>query len=359
MAVLRLCREAGLIRLGLVALDGTKVRANAALDANRTASSVDEQVAKMLAEAEAADAQEDRQFGAQRGNELPAALVRRGDRLARLRQCQDKLQRRAADAASRQQEKIEARAAVEKASGKRKRGRKPKPADPAVDPDTVANVTDPDSGIMKTRHGWLQGYNAQIVVTVGQIILAADGLGHLELDFVKRGVEVADRVGMAHADEHEDIAPAAAGQDLVHSLAGNDRIVRRAARNGCPRIVDTDHELRRCWVRRGNTAQVALRRDEDILLLDGGVRGALDDITEGRPGDHPRRRRIEAFVQPEEPVSGAQRAELVGDDRLEGRTDIRARRMVLGETTDKQIDLVNASVYRPQVRLHQGDCTSE
>ena len=51
VAVLRLCREAGLVRLGLVALDGTKVRANAALDANRTAASVDEQVAKMLAEA--------------------------------------------------------------------------------------------------------------------------------------------------------------------------------------------------------------------------------------------------------------------------------------------------------------------
>ena len=87
----------------------------------------------------------------------PAALVRRGDRLARLRQCQDKLQRQAAEAASRQQEKIDARAAAEQASGKRKRGRKPKPADPAVDPDTVANATDPESGIMKTRHGWLQG----------------------------------------------------------------------------------------------------------------------------------------------------------------------------------------------------------
>ena len=174
LVVLRLCREAGLVRLGLVALDGTKVRANAALDANRTTSSLDEQVGKMLAEAEAADTQEDRQFGAQRGDELPAALARRADRLTRLQQCQAKLQRQAVDAASRQQEKIDARAAAERASGKRQRGRKPKPADPAVDPDTVANVTDPDSGIMKTRHGWLQGYNAQIVVTVGQIILAAD-----------------------------------------------------------------------------------------------------------------------------------------------------------------------------------------
>jgi len=174
LAVLRLCHEAGLVRLGLVALDGTKVGASAALDANRTASSIDEQVTKMLAEAEARDVQEDSPIGAQRGDELPAALVRRGDRLARLRQCQDKLQRQAAEAASRQQEKIDARAAAEQASGKRKRGRKPKPADPAVDPDTVANATDPESGIMKTRHGWLQGYNAQVVVTAGQIILAAD-----------------------------------------------------------------------------------------------------------------------------------------------------------------------------------------
>ena len=94
--------------------------------------------------------------------------------LARLQQCQAKLQRQAAEAAAHQQEKIDARAAAEQASGKRKRGRKPKPADAAVDPDTVANMSDPESGIMKARHGWLQGYNAQIVVTTGQIILAAD-----------------------------------------------------------------------------------------------------------------------------------------------------------------------------------------
>jgi hypothetical protein len=46
--------------------------------------------------------------------------------------------------------------------------------DPTVDPDAVANVTDPESGIMKTRQGWVQGYNAQVVVTREQIILAAD-----------------------------------------------------------------------------------------------------------------------------------------------------------------------------------------
>ena len=93
LGVLRLCHEARLVRLGLVALDGTKVGASAALDANRTASRIDEQVAKMLAEVETTDAQEDGRFGAQHGNELPAALARRADRQARLQQCQDKLQR--------------------------------------------------------------------------------------------------------------------------------------------------------------------------------------------------------------------------------------------------------------------------
>lgn len=173
--VLELCREAGLIKLGLVALDGTKVKANAALDANRTASTIAEQISRMLTEAEATDAQEDREFGAEAGGPpMPKDLGRHADRQARLKACQEKLEARAAAVAARQQGKIAAREAEEQATGKRKRGRKPKEPDPSVDPDAVANPTDPDSGIMKTRRGWVQGYNAQAVVTTGQIILAAD-----------------------------------------------------------------------------------------------------------------------------------------------------------------------------------------
>ncbi len=175
LQVLELCREAGLIRLGLVALDGTKVKANAALDANRTAGAIEEQVGRMLAEAEAIDAKEDRQFGAEAGGPpMPKDLGRHADRLARLRACQEKLEARAAAVAARRQERIATREAEERATGKRKRGRKPKAPDPSVDPDAVANPTDPDSSIMKTRRGWVQGYNAQAVVTSGQIILAAD-----------------------------------------------------------------------------------------------------------------------------------------------------------------------------------------
>ena len=174
LAVLELCRAAGLIRLGLVALDGTKVKANAALDANRTASSIEAEIARMLAEAEAVDAREDRQFQDQRGDGLPEGLTKAADRQARLMACKAKLEKRAAEAVARQQAKIDARRVEEQATGKRRRGRKPKAPDPSVDPDAVANVTDPESGIMKTRQGWVQGYNAQAVVTPEQIILAAE-----------------------------------------------------------------------------------------------------------------------------------------------------------------------------------------
>ena len=172
--VLKLCREAGLVKLGLVALDGTKVKANASLEANRTAKTIEEEVAAIMKEADATDAREDDLFGNKRGDELPKGLVKAKDRLARLKQCQTKLEAKAAAAAAHQQEKIEARAAEEQETGRRKRGRKPKPADATVDPDTVANVTDPDSEMMKTRRGFIQGYNAQAVVTENQIILAAD-----------------------------------------------------------------------------------------------------------------------------------------------------------------------------------------
>ena len=172
--VLKLCHAAGLVRLGVVALDGTKVKANAALAANRTVTSLEAEVAAMVSEAEATDVAEDAMFGDKRGDELPADLRDASGRQARIRTCLDRLRAEAEAAAARQQEKIDIRAAEEKATGKRKRGRKPNPADDAVDQEAKGNVTDPDSRIMKSRKGYIQGYNAQAVVTAGQIILAAD-----------------------------------------------------------------------------------------------------------------------------------------------------------------------------------------
>src|SRR3954447_9424476 len=124
--VLEMCREAGLIRLGLVVLDGTKVKANAALEANRSAATIDAQVARMVAEAEGTDRREDRLFGPDGPETLPKALARREDRLARLRACQAKLERQAAAVAARQQAKIDARAAEEQASGGAAASRNPR-----------------------------------------------------------------------------------------------------------------------------------------------------------------------------------------------------------------------------------------
>src|SRR3989304_1710220 len=80
--VLRLCREAGLVKAGKVALDGTKVAANASLAANRSHGAIEEEVRRMLAEAKAVDAEKDALFGPeQRGDELPEGLGRRAKRL--------------------------------------------------------------------------------------------------------------------------------------------------------------------------------------------------------------------------------------------------------------------------------------
>jgi len=172
--VLRLCAKAGLVKVGLVALDGTKIQANAALAANRTAESLEAEVQRMVAEAAAVDAEEDQRYGPERrGDELPEGLRDRASRLARLQACRERLEREAAEAQAAHQGKLEARQAEEAATGKPKRGRKPKPPDPALEATAKANVTDPDSRIMKTQKGYVQGYNAQAVVTAEQIIVAA------------------------------------------------------------------------------------------------------------------------------------------------------------------------------------------
>lgn len=173
--VLKLCKEAKLLKLGIVALDGTKISANASLSANRTSSSLEMEVKKMLEEAEAIDAKEDKLYGVdRRGDELPEELQDRSSRLARLKQCKERLDAQAAQAKEAQQSKIEKRMQEEAQSGQKKRGRKLRPAKDVVNEEAKANVTDPESRIMKTRSGYVQGYNAQAIATEEQIIIAAD-----------------------------------------------------------------------------------------------------------------------------------------------------------------------------------------
>jgi transposase len=176
--VLRRCAEAGLVKVGLVALDGTKLTANAALAANRTKEGLAAEVQRMMAEAAETDRREAAEYGAERrGDELPEGLRERGSRLARLREGLARLKAEAAAAQAEQAAKIAAREREEAATGKKKRGRKPKAPEAMVKEEAKANVTDPESRLMKTRKGYVQGYNAQAVATEGQIIVAADVTG--------------------------------------------------------------------------------------------------------------------------------------------------------------------------------------
>src|SRR4030042_1417412 len=121
--------------------------------------------------------EEDRLCGkGSRGDEIPEELRDRRSRLARLKECRERLAMEKEEKAQYQAEKIEKRQAEEASAGHRKRGRKPKETDEILKKaeKAKANETEPDSRIMKTRKGYIQGYNAQAIVDKGQIILADD-----------------------------------------------------------------------------------------------------------------------------------------------------------------------------------------
>jgi len=149
--VLRLARELGAPRVGRVALDGSKVKANAskhkAMSYGRMREKqhqLRDEVKQLLAQAEAADAAEDAEYGAdRRGDELPAELQRRESRLKRIREAKRVLEARAKDEAA--------------AAGQPAESAKP-------DSNTQYNFTDPESRIMKGPDGFVQAYNVQVAV---------------------------------------------------------------------------------------------------------------------------------------------------------------------------------------------------
>jgi len=212
LEILRLCSEAGFVKLGKVSLDGTKIKANASLSANRTLKHLEQEIDKMLSEAEAKDAEEDKAYGAdKRGDELPEELRDRNSRINRLKACKARLEHQKAEAEKQQQDKIDARKAKEDSTGKKPRGREPKPAEEAGNTEAKANVTDPDSRIMKTRKGFVQGLNAQAVTTEQQIIVAEDVTQeendkqqlHPMLEQAeenRQAVEIEEEMGVALAD---------------------------------------------------------------------------------------------------------------------------------------------------------------
>lgn len=198
--VLALCARSGLVNVGVVAVDGTKIAAAATHHATRSY----EQIAReILEQAARIDAAEDELLGDARGDELPEGLRTSGDRRKVLREAKQALEaERAAEAKKiprdrgerliegrrrlRQDWELERHVVTEHAAwhavgiasdgSRRMAGARQniKPYPLPSEPAGKINVTDPDSRNLKTTRGWVQGYNAQAVVGEGQIVLAAE-----------------------------------------------------------------------------------------------------------------------------------------------------------------------------------------
>ncbi len=164
--VLVLCRRAGLVALGHVALDGTKVKANAskhkAMSYDRMEKAEREfadVVKGWLDQAEITDLGEDFRFRNRQGDELPAWVANKVERMKKIREAKAALEREAA----------------EKAKEKRKDDDDDPPEPPKVDPKAQRNFTDPESRIMPTKNGFEQCFNAQAAVDAeAQVIVACD-----------------------------------------------------------------------------------------------------------------------------------------------------------------------------------------
>jgi len=180
--VLQLCQEAGLVKLGHIALDGTKIKANAsrhkAMSYGRMLkeeASLKEEIKQLLEKSEAIDQQEDDKYGPdRRGDELPQELARRESRLKRIQEAKKVLEAKAKAAAQEAQKQREQEDS--KSGNKPQHGRKCKAVSEVPAYNKQYNFTDPESSIMKANNkGWDQCGNAQAAVdSKKQIIVACD-----------------------------------------------------------------------------------------------------------------------------------------------------------------------------------------
>ena len=235
--VLALCAESGLVRVGVIAVDGTKVHANAAERATRGYEDIAREI---LDDAAAVDAEEDERFGDARGDELPSELATGQGRQKWLRDAKRRLDERRAQEAKpipksrperlkeakrrldeEHQVKCRANEAYEdyRRHGRMKNGRRlgahspPKPYQLPERPEGKINVTDPDSRNVKTPRGWVQGYNAQAVATEDQIVIAAE-VHVSSADFGQLGPMVAaarDELARAGVEQPPEVVLADAG----------------------------------------------------------------------------------------------------------------------------------------------------
>ena len=185
LQVLLMCKKAGLVKLGKVAIDGTKIKANASIRKTKNYEAVakeyeelEKTVNELVVKAKRIDNTEDKRYGAdKRGDELPEKLRNARNRMKELERIKEEMEIEAKEIADRKAGMIAQREKEEKESGKKKRGRKPKRLSDIPDEKARHNFTDPDSRIMKNNAdgAFIQGYNAQTVVDVdSQVIITSE-----------------------------------------------------------------------------------------------------------------------------------------------------------------------------------------
>ena len=180
LEVLELCRQAGMVRVGTVAVDSTKLAANASAAENRTLEGLEAEARRIIDEAIETDRREDELYGENRGDELPAELADPRTRKARIKELLEQARRERAVAEAEREEQIAAHQ-PDPVTGKRPGGRPPGREGSERQRALFAkkyNLTDPDSGLVRARPGsFIQGYNIQTVVTADQVILSARAIG--------------------------------------------------------------------------------------------------------------------------------------------------------------------------------------
>ena len=181
--VVRLAGEAGLVKLGNVSTDGTKIQGNASRHKamsygymKKAVERVREDIEALVTQAYQQDEAEDAALGIRRGDELPAELTRREERLARIEAAMRRLEAQAKAAADAERKRRADAEAERQRTGKKRRGTAPQPVEDTPDDKAQSNFTDPELHIMRTNNkGWEYCGNAQASVDGAcQIILACD-----------------------------------------------------------------------------------------------------------------------------------------------------------------------------------------
>jgi transposase len=261
--VLGLCVQAGLVNAGLVAIDGTKIGADASYFTNKTRQELAEEI---LAEAEATDAAEDERLGETRGDELPKEWRHTRDRRARIKEALRQLD---AQGARDYEGRMKERADKEAALGHKLTGPKLKPTPARRRHTRKANTTDPDSRVMAVQtRGPLQGYNAQAAATVDHIIVAADvtNIPNDQISFVPMARAVAETLKEAgHAGGAEVLVADAGYWSAANATTDVGADVLIATRKSPWRRSEAPSDERLAVLARVNRGELSQRAAGEIL----------------------------------------------------------------------------------------------